>query len=345
MLTKVVVMRATGIGSLPFDDIDDALRLVLDELPDFPHLPELPARGVGADLIGRTAGAVLVDLHVDLQPAGWRLIDGRSHDESIARELLARDFEALQVQALGYGGLLKIQVAGPWTLAASLELSRGDKVLGDAGAVRDLIASLGEGVRAHLATVAALVPGAQLVVQLDEPALPMVLAGRVATASGYRAFPPVDEQLARDGLRAVLDHAESAVQTAIHCCAPQPPIRLLVSAGAGAVSVDAGLLSQHDDDSVGELVEAGRALWLGLVPSLGPGAAPTVAALAAPARSLWSRLGFPAEQLGEVVTVTPTCGMAGASAGWARTALGLARRTAQALVNDPESARAAGRAG
>lgn len=332
-------MTATGIGSLPFDDIDDALRLVFDELPDLPHLPELPGRGVGADLIGRTAAAVLVDLHADLQPAGWRLIDGRSHDETTARELLARDLEALQVQAHGYEGLLKLQVAGPWTLAASLELSRGDKVLGDAGAVRDLIASLAEGVRAHLEAVAALVPAAQLVLQLDEPSLPMVLAGRVATASGYRAFPPVDEQLARDGLRTVLAHADAAVQTAVHCCAPQPPIRLLVSAGASAVSVDASLLTERDDDSIGELVEAGRGLWLGLVPSLGPGVPPTVASLAAPARALWSRLGFPAEQLAEAVTVTPTCGMAGASTGWARTALGLARRTALALADDPEPAR------
>ena len=334
-------MTATGIGSLPFEDIDDALRLVLDELPDLPHLPELPGRGVGADLIGRTAGAVLVDLHVDLQPAGWRLVDRRSHDEITARELLTRDLEALQVQAHGYEGLLKLQVAGPWTLAANLELSRGDKVLGDAGAVRDLTASLAEGVRAHLDAVSALVPEARLMLQLDEPALPMVLAGRVPTASGYRAFAPVDEQPAREALREVLEHAAGAVATVVHCCAPQPPIRLLVSAGAGSVSVDASLLTERDDDSIGELVEAGRGLWLGLVPSLGPGAAPTVATLAAPARALWSRLGFPAEQLSSAVTVTPTCGMAGASTGWARTALGLTRRTALALADDPEPARVA----
>ena len=59
---------ATGIGSLPGDDIDRAIALVFDELPDLPHLPELPDRGPGADLIGRTA-TNLVDLPVDL-PAG-----------------------------------------------------------------------------------------------------------------------------------------------------------------------------------------------------------------------------------------------------------------------------------
>ena len=59
-------MRATGIGSLPGEDMDAALALVFTELPDLPHLPELPARGPGADMIGRTASA-LVDLHVDLR--------------------------------------------------------------------------------------------------------------------------------------------------------------------------------------------------------------------------------------------------------------------------------------
>src|SRR5262249_18056980 len=65
---------ATGMGSLPGPDMAEALRIVLGELPDLPHQPELPARGPGADLIGRSA-ALLVDIAVDLQPSGWRLGD------------------------------------------------------------------------------------------------------------------------------------------------------------------------------------------------------------------------------------------------------------------------------
>jgi hypothetical protein len=47
---------ATGIGSLPGTDVVEAQRIVFGELPELPHLPELPARGPGADLIGRSAG-------------------------------------------------------------------------------------------------------------------------------------------------------------------------------------------------------------------------------------------------------------------------------------------------
>ena len=36
---------ATGVGSLPGTDPDEAVRIVVGELPDLPHLPELPERG------------------------------------------------------------------------------------------------------------------------------------------------------------------------------------------------------------------------------------------------------------------------------------------------------------
>src|SRR2546429_9719991 len=62
---------ATGIGSLPGTDIREAVRTVFGELP-LPYLPELPDRGPGADLVGRTAG-LLVDLPVDLYMARWRV--------------------------------------------------------------------------------------------------------------------------------------------------------------------------------------------------------------------------------------------------------------------------------
>ena len=62
---------ATGVGSLPGTDPLEALRVVFGELPDLPHLTELPGRGPGADLTGRTA-ALLIDLPVELTPTGWR---------------------------------------------------------------------------------------------------------------------------------------------------------------------------------------------------------------------------------------------------------------------------------
>jgi len=317
-------MTATGIGSLPGEDIDAALGLVFTELPDLPHLPELPARGPGADMVGRTAAA-LVDLHVDLQPSGWRLVTRAGIDERRAVEFLTRDLDALVPIAGSHDGLLKVQLAGPWTLAATLQTTRGP-VLADPGATRDVIASLAETVRVHLDEVVRRTPHARLMLQLDEPALPAVLVGTVPTASGFGNIRAVDPALVRDALRDVIADTEAVV----HCCASDVPLKLLVDAGVSTVSLDLAT-ARLDHDVVGELVEHGTKFWLGVVPALGPGVPPPVREVVEPVRRLWRDLGFPCEQLAETVVLTPACGLAGASDGWARTALRLVRQAAEAV--------------
>jgi methionine synthase II (cobalamin-independent) len=321
---------ATGIGSLPGTDPAEAVRMVLGTLPDLPFLPELPARGQHADLAGRSA-ALLADLPVDLQPAGWRLTTGRSRDGARARDLLSYDLDALQ-EAADSPPALKLQCAGPWTLAALLELPRGDRVLADPGAVDDLAQSLAEGLARHLADVAARLPGTRLVLQLDEPSLPAVLGGGIPTASGFGRLRAPAASRAVEVLARVLAVAESTV---VHCCAPQLPIALLRKAGAGAISLDATLLTPRDDDPLGEAVESGAGLLLGVVPSRDAPMSDLTAAME-PVRALWRRLGMPPERLPSTVVVTPTCGLAGASPGHARRALEASALIAQRLEEAPE---------
>ncbi|HET6817896.1 MAG TPA: methionine synthase [Mycobacteriales bacterium] len=317
----------TGIGSLPGDDIDAALALVAEALPGLPHLPELPGRGAGSDMVGRTASR-LVDLHVDLQPSGWRLVARPGHDEARAQDRLERDLDALVPALPGYDGDFKVQLAGPWTLAATLELPRGGKAVADPGACRDLAESLADSAAAHLADVRRRLPAARLVLQLDEPALPAVLAGSVPTESGYGRVAAVDASVARERLAAVV--AAVDVPVVVHCCASAPPLSLLASTGAAGVSVD--LASGRDLDEIGALVERQVALWLGVVPSLGPGVPPTVRQILEPVREMWRRLTFDASRLPSAVVLTPSCGLAGASEGWARTALRLVTQSAAALA-------------
>ena len=308
---------ATGIGSLPGTDPMEAARLVLGDLPELPFLAELPARGPWADLGGRST-ALLVDLPVDLQPSGFRLVSRRSRDGTRARDLLSRDLDALEEAAQsGVPPVLKVQVAGPWTLAVLLETTRGERVLSDHGAVRELTASLAEGLRRHLADLARRLPGTTLVLQLDEPSLPAVLGAMISTSSGLRTYRAPDRQLARDRLSEVLSVTE---HTVVHCCADRPPVSLLMEAGASSVSVDATLLTPRDDEALGLAVEAGAGLLLGVVPGVD---APLsdLAARMKPVTTLWNRLGFEPELLPERVVLTPTCGLAGASPAYARAAL------------------------
>jgi hypothetical protein len=323
---------ASGVGSLPGTDPLEAVRLVFGELPDLPHLPELPARGAGADMTGRTA-ALLIDLHAEVTPTGWRLADRPGREERRAHSLLAQDLDALEEQAAGYSGPLKVQVAGPWTLAATIELKNGDKAVADAGACRDIAGSLAEGVARHVADVRRRVPGAQLLVQLDEPVLPGVLAGSVPTASGLSRLPAVDPA----SVEAAVHGVASAVDTPVlvHCCAPGLPWALLRRIGVFGVSLDLSLVRPDDDEGLAELIEAGVLLFAGVVPALDQ-VPSDVRDTVAPVRALWRRLGLPAERLATSVVLTPACGLAGASPRHARAAMARCREAGRALVEDPE---------
>ncbi|RKT07050.1 cobalamin-independent methionine synthase catalytic subunit [Streptomyces sp. 3211.6] len=323
---------ATGVGSLPGGDAREAAKTATGSFEDFPYLPELPARGPGADMIGRSLG-LLVDLYAHVEPSGWRISDRPGRDTRRARSWLGEDLDALEEFTQGYTGRLKVQAVGPWTLAAALELHGGEAVLQDAGACRDLAASLAEGLRGHLADVRKRVPGAEIVLQYDEPSLTAVLSGRVRSASGYRTYRAVDRQVVESTLRDLFSVHDGEV--VVHSCAPGVPFALLRRAGAAAVSFDFSLLTEREDDAIGEAVEGGMKLFAGVVPGTdGPLSDPGGSVMGV--RKLWRRLGLAPGTLAESVTVTPSCGLAGASPAYARAAQAHCVRAARSLADNPE---------
>ncbi|WP_200816069.1 methionine synthase [Nocardiopsis sp. JB363] len=326
---------ATGVGSWPGEDPDEAMRTVLGELPDLPHLPELPDRGAGADMIGRTAG-LLVDLPVEVRPTGWRVADTPGRDLVRAGSFLSYDLDALTDHAHAYEGPLKIQVAGPWTMAASMELRNGQRMVSDPGAGRDLAESHLEGVLAHLADVRTRVPGARIVVQVDEPSLPAVLVGSLPTASGYGLLPAVDRVRVETTLRTLFAAlTDAGAVPAVHCCAPSVPIDLLRRSGARAIGLDAHLIDRAHDEMIGTAVEDDVGFMFGVVPSVDGPEMSDPARNVDPVRELWNRLGFGPELLSQTVVTTPTCGLAGASPRHARAALQAVRDGARVLRDEP----------
>ncbi|MDP9388011.1 MAG: methionine synthase [Actinomycetota bacterium] len=297
---------ATGSGPLPGTDEVEAARVVFGELPELPHLPELPDRGVGADAVGRTA-SLLVDLHVDVHAGRWRLVTRPTGDERRGRRLLERDLDALEEVGGAHRGPLKLQVVGPWTLAASLELARGERAVVDQGAVRDLADSLAEGLARHVGDVRRRVPGAErLLIQLDEPLLPAVVAGALPTASGWGRVPAVEEHTAQQVLGGVL--AAAGKDGGVACPGTRAPVGLARRAGARFVALEGEVLESVDDEDLGSAVEEGAGLLVALVP--GPGDDRDLETLARPLRRVWSNLGMGPERLGQVV-VTPAADLAG----------------------------------
>jgi methionine synthase II (cobalamin-independent) len=278
-----------------------------------------------------------VDLPVETTPRGWKFAAHAGRDQRRATDLLSFDLDAIQQAADGFTGPFKIQVCGPLTLAARIELSRSvNPALTDPGALADLTSSLAEGVAAHALGIRERIPGATLVVQLDEPELPAVLAGRVRTASGLSTVPALDEIAATDTLRSVL--AAAGPFTVVHCCAAGFPFLLTKEVGAEAASFDLARLERFEIDAVAEVAEAGLGLLVGAVPTSSDAAARAAGATRATGAgkeaasavvTLWRRTALDAQGLAQQVVVTPACGLAGLSPDAARETLAHCREAAR----------------
>ena len=334
-----VFATASGVGAWPGTAPRQAAEVVVGELADaLAHIVELPARGVGADMLGR-AGALLVDVAIDTVPRGYRIAARPGAVTRRAVSLLDEDMDALEeawetAGLRGAGRVVKVQAPGPITLAAGLELANGHRAITDSGAVRDLAASLAEGVAAHRAALARRLDTA-VVVQFDEPSLPAALAGELTGVTSLSPVVALDEAVAG----ALLDTcvATAGAEVLVHSCAPGLPWNLLQRSTISAVSVDAGTLRKADLDGVAAFVESGRAVMLGVVAATPPDKRPSAEEVAAAVVAVTDRLGFGRSALRDHIGVTPACGLAEATPQWARIAIGLARRAADAFAQDPDA--------
>jgi methionine synthase II (cobalamin-independent) len=156
--------------------------------------------------------------------------------------------------------------------------------------------------------------------------VPAVLLGALPTISGFGKLAAVEATVVEEELAAVV--AGLPVPVVVHCCAHRAPLELFRTAGAAAVSFDLGLV--QDLDAIGTAVEAGTHLVVGVVPGTDT-ALPAPKATASRLQAWWNELGFPADRLAEAVTLSPACGLAGATPGYARSAMAHVREAARYL--------------
>jgi methionine synthase II (cobalamin-independent) len=329
---------ASGVGSWPGTAPREAAEVVVGELADaLAHIVELPARGVGADLLGR-AGALLVDVAIDTVPRGYRIAARPGAVTRRAISLLDEDMDALEeawetAGLRGGGRVVKVQAPGPITLAAGLELGNGHRAITDPGAVRDLAASLAEGVAAHRAALARRLD-TPVVVQFDEPSLAAAVGGQLTGVTALSPVAALDEAVAV----ALLDTCVATVgaDVLLHSCAPLP-WDILQRSAIGGISVDAGTLRAEDLDGIAAFVESGRTVVLGVVAATPPVRRPSAEEVAAAVVAVTDRLGFGRSALRDRIGVTPACGLASATPQWARTAIELAHKAADTFAEDPDA--------
>ncbi|MCP1414727.1 hypothetical protein [Paenarthrobacter sp. A20] len=308
---------ATALGPWPGSDPAEAIRIIRGELgdPHLPFVPELPDRGVGSDPVGRT-GSLLVDLALDVQPHGWRLVDRPGKDARRARSALSTDINILADVAGAEdvsAAELKIQLLGPMSLAANLHLHNGERALLDYGARRDIAESLAAGVADHVRRISAAVPGAGIVVQVDEPDIASVMAGTIPTASGYRTLRSVAGEEVTAAWRLVIEALKAAgvVETVVSVPEVEAPIERILAAGADGVAVPLRALTTRQWEQLAGAVESGKRVWAGALHISDPqGRLPRTSDVVESIWKPWRQLGLPASGLAGI-RVTPSSGLAG----------------------------------
>jgi methionine synthase II (cobalamin-independent) len=226
-------------------------------------------------------------------------------------------------------------------MAASIELHFGERALKDPGACRDVAGALAHAATNHVGELRRRLPKAQLWLWIDEPVLNAVLLGSIPTQSGRGRLAAIEPHIVEIALTQVLDAITAAgAATAVHCCASRPPLGLLRRTPADALSIDLLSYSPQDDDEIGELIESGRRLVAGLVPGTDRELSGDVDTVA-PLRRLGGRLGFDEGRMAQSVLISPTCGFAGASPMYVRSAL--AQLTSAARILRDEQFREGGR--
>ena len=330
---------------MPGTSAREAMTTITGEFPDLVHLPELPMRGPGGDMIGRAItllSQVSEEFSVDTMPTGWRLADTPGIAVRRALSFLGEDLDHLEEFCGETNARVKIQLAGPITLAASVTLRRGERVLADEGALRDLVHAHQEAVARHIAEVRRRLPSAALVLQIDEPSLDAALQGSLRTQSGYGRHMPLDEPQVRAWHRELVALVRGQEVTPwLHSCAPHWPLDLARDCGYAAVSGDFSYVRDRDDDVLGMAVESGMDIVCGVIPTDDAALARNVrneAATVEPIRARYQRLGFDDRVLARTVVITPTCGLGACSWPSARTAMRRVRAAAHVLADQLEGA-------
>ena len=325
----------TVLDAFPGDDSAESARIVAGEIGDAAALAVMPSRGPGADQVGRTMALMSrVDsgFSIAAEPSGWRLASGQGRDVRRALAWLDEDLDRLEAELAHSTSPIKVSLAGPWTLGASVELASGEKVIRDPGAMRDVVAALALGAAEHLRVMRARFPSAALVLQLDEPALPAVLGGAVPTASGWQRYRAVDVPVVSTGLAAVFAAAE---HTVLHVRGPRTVWELADNLALSAWTLDLSRHHRKDDDVVGNLLDSGRAVIFNITVAKDLSESDQVARGYAQIVEIRDRLSFAPDWFAARVALAPTGESSGESLTDLREALAVVREIGRRLCDAP----------
>jgi methionine synthase II (cobalamin-independent) len=291
---------ASAVGSLPHQDVVQAVAFALARQPRLPAAPSLPRMSPVEGMIPQAAWGIAGVL---VLPDGSLLVDEAAVDPEMPLQsgIDAEPFAGLRAFLAAIVGRVapyKLQLTGPVTLGLALHAVGVPSERAFAVAARAVAARVGEVLQA--ARIAA--PGATPLVFLDEPGL---------TAALEPGFPlDVDDTL--DLVSSALAAVEDGAIAGLHCCGRADwPVVLQAGPQMLSLPVDAGA-TEHPGAFADYLERGGWVAW---------GAVPTDRPLGETAEILWRRLvaewdalaeaGCEPRRLIEQALITPACGLVG----------------------------------
>ena len=324
--------RVSGLGVVPGVSSQEAAHVIAGECAEAPFVPLLPSRGPGADPIGRTGAIIALissDFAIETVPTGWRLTSVPGRDISRGQGFLSSDLDAMEEQFHQADSTLTISITGPVTWAASVEDPRGEKLIRDHGALREVTSALTNSIAELLEQLRRRFPSIELFVQIDEPLVMSAVTGAIPTASSLHTYVALDPQRLIGLWEPMFTTiGASGSRYGINASGGSAPLsdQLITSLLASGTSrfyqvAESGLL--------GEVMESGREImWLCNPAWSGNRSAQDIVARV-------TSLGFAVDKAADNALVTPSPMEMSGDWGIARNALTQARAAVD-LLNDPD---------
>jgi methionine synthase II (cobalamin-independent) len=314
---------ATGIGSVPFLDVEATCKGILELYPDIPFWPQFVKRSPLEDMaiqasqglplirLNRESGSIRLDLsdnqedelisfyeHFMAEDADYFAID-REHASGLYTLI-----EMVRKNPNNYGPYIKGQIAGPITFAGSLMDATGRSALYNSEVMDTIVKGLA--IKALWLAKAMSIDGKRTILFLDEPYL-----------SGYgSAFTPIQRHEVISYIREIIEYVRSRsnVILGIHCCG-NTDWSMIIETGVDIVSFDAVeyldylLLYKND---IKRLLQNGGGIAWGVVPTVSFTGKETIGDLRARLEQGLNRFyewGLDRDMVAERSLITPACGV------------------------------------
>ena len=326
----------TGIGSLPFRNVDEALDLIFSVCREAPFWPQLPQRSFLEDMYVQSLYPMPGLVINETERTAYVDTDRTEGIEQFYENVSAENIEAFPIfepaalafyrflerlPELGDGvRIVKGQLTGPFTIGLGLRDGSGKPILYDAGWFDIVKKTLNMRARWMVAAIKKLYPDKEVMLFFDEPFM-------VSFGSAYVS---VSKEEAVGLMNEVVEGIDATV--GIHCCG-NTDWSVLFEVQTDIVNYDAFNFMEtifYFKAELGRFLARGGRISPGIIPTTHEGLA-----LANPAdlEHLWDKFVALATRAGIDVTpedrvVTPSCGLGSVADADARKAFDLLRRFA-----------------